>query len=143
MKVSKVGSDKSVSRSAGKKSAASTGADFMGELKKAAQAREPAEVAETSVPQPVDAILSVQEVPDAVDRRSRGLAKQYGEDLLEQLEKIRDGLLVGAIPVRQLTDLAQMMRQKRRKTDDPHLMAILDEIELRAEVEIAKLTRGK
>ncbi|MEQ8194518.1 MAG: flagellar assembly protein FliX [Rhodospirillales bacterium] len=143
MKVSKVGSEKSVSRPAGKKSAASSGADFIGELKKAAQAREPGEAQETAVAQPIESILSIQEVPDAADQRSRRMAKQYGEELLEQLERIRDGLLAGVIPLKQLTDLAQTMRQKRRKTDDPRLTAILGEIELRAEVEIAKLTRGK
>jgi len=37
--------------------------------------------------------------------------------------------------------LAQSMRQQRRQSDDPQLNQIIDEIELRAEVEIAKLTR--
>jgi hypothetical protein len=33
------------------------------------------------------------------------------------------------------------MRAHRRETEDPNLNEIIDEIELRAEVEIAKLTR--
>ncbi len=40
-----------------------------------------------------------------------------------------------------LVDIAQMMRTQRQTTDDPRLNEIIDEIELRAEVEIAKLTR--
>jgi hypothetical protein len=39
--------------------------------------------------------------------------------------------------------LAQRLRQKRQQSDDPKLNAIIDEIELRAEVEIAKLTRDR
>jgi len=33
------------------------------------------------------------------------------------------------------------LREKRELTDDPRLNAVIGEIELRAEVEIAKLTR--
>ena len=35
----------------------------------------------------------------------------------------------------------QAIRQRRQRSDDPQLNEIMDEIELRAEVEIAKLTR--
>ncbi|MAF95486.1 MAG: hypothetical protein CMM60_07000 [Rhodospirillaceae bacterium] len=31
----------------------------------------------------------VQEVPDATDGRSRGLLKQYGDDLLDRLDELR------------------------------------------------------
>ena len=38
--------------------------------------------------------------------------------------------------------LVRMVRSKREEGIDPRLSAILDEIELRAEVELAKLRRG-
>jgi hypothetical protein len=40
-----------------------------------------------------------------------------------------------------LEQLATLVRAKREQIDDPKLLAILDEIELRAAVELAKLSR--
>jgi len=60
--------------------------------------------------------------------------------MLDELEQIRLGLLLGQIPRARLEQLAQMVRARREQLDDPKLIAILDEIELRAAVELAKLT---
>ena len=143
MKINKAGSDKSVSRPGAKKPTRTEGPGFMDALKKAAQTPETSEVTETKMAQPIEGILSVQAVSDESEQQSRRQAQQYGLDLLDHLDKIREGLLAGAIPKDRLMALAQSMRQKRRKVDDPYLNQIIDEIELRAEVEIAKLTRGK
>ena len=53
------------------------------------------------------------------------------------------GLLMGTLPKEKLTELADMVRTRRESCQDPRLAALLDEIELRAEVEIAKLSRGQ
>lgn len=90
---------------------------------------------------PVGGIFAVQEVETATDGRSRGLLVGYGDELLDRLEELRVDLLLGSIPKEKLVDLAHQMRQKRQNVDDPKLNEIIDEIELRAEVEIAKLTR--
>jgi len=55
---------------------------------------------------------------------------------------VRHGLLMGTLPKEKLTELADMVRSRRESCQDPRLAALLDEIELRAEVEIAKLSRG-
>lgn len=89
----------------------------------------------------VDAILSLQEVPDATDERSRRSTRSHGEDLLERLDALRGWILAGTVPKDKLVELAQRLRAQRRRSDDPRLNEIIDEIELRAEVEIAKLTR--
>ena len=141
MKIAKTSSDKSVSRLGSQKAPRAEGAGFMDALKQAAQPQETREIAETSMAQPVESILSVQVMQDAGDQESRKQSKQYGLELLDRLDEIRDGLLVGAISKDKLMELAQSMRQQRRKSDDPQLNQIIDEIELRAEVEIAKLTR--
>ena len=60
--------------------------------------------------------------------------------MLDELEQIRLGLLLGQIPRARLEQLAQMVRARREQLDDPKLIAILDEIELRAAVELAKLS---
>jgi hypothetical protein len=85
----------------------------------------------------VGGLFALQETPDATQGRSKGMAR--AEDLLKQLEDLRRGLLVGAIPVSGLQSLAYTIRQQRAQTDDPRLNDILGEIELRAEVELAKL----
>jgi hypothetical protein len=61
--------------------------------------------------------------------------------MLDHLEEIRLGLLLGTIPMAKLEQLGQLVRAKRDQINDPQLLAILDEIELRAAVELAKLSR--
>lgn len=84
----------------------------------------------------VDSLLSLQEVGDAASGRSNGL--QRASDLLEHLDEIRYGLLVGGLSRSSLLDLARSVRQQRAMIGDPRLAVILDEIELRAAVELAK-----
>lgn len=85
---------------------------------------------------PVEAVLALQQAPDATQGRSRGLAR--GTQLLQHLDRIRLGLLAGGIPRQTLQQLASELRAERALTGDPKLAAVLDEIELRARVELAK-----
>lgn len=87
------------------------------------------------------AVLALQEAPDALQGRAKQRAKERGQKMLDFLEEIRLGLLMGSIPVSRLEQLAQMVRAKREQVDDPKLHEIMDEIELRAAVELAKLSR--
>jgi len=87
----------------------------------------------------VSTVLALQGAPDSTERRARQRAVQRGDAILDDLEEIRLGLLLGAIPRARLEQLAQMVRARREQLDDPKLMSILDEIELRAAVELAKL----
>jgi hypothetical protein len=84
----------------------------------------------------VDALLSLQEVEDSTTGRSKGL-KRAG-DLLERLDELRHGLLMGALSRENLQELARAVRQQRSESTDPQLSDILDQIELRAAVELAK-----
>jgi hypothetical protein len=87
-------------------------------------------------------VLALQEAPDATTRsRARARARERGSLMLDQLDEIRMGLLLGTIPIAKLEQLGQSVRAKREQIDDPRLLAILDEIELRAAVELAKLSR--
>lgn len=87
------------------------------------------------------AMLAVQETPDDLTKRSRQRARERADDVLDHLEEIRIGLLLGTIPLSRLERLAQLIRAKREQVDDPRLEEILGEIELRAAVELAKLSR--
>ncbi|CAA7620810.1 Flagellar assembly regulator FliX, class II [Magnetospirillum sp. LM-5] len=91
----------------------------------------------------VEGALMIQDVGGATDREARQRLVRHGEELLDKLEEIRHGLLLGTVPVDKLEALASSVRSRREACPDPRLAALLDEIELRAEVEIAKLTRGR
>ena len=82
----------------------------------------------------VDALLSLQEVEDSTTGQSKSRARKWGNDVLDQLEQIRIGIIGGE-------RIAAMVDGKRERTNDPALEMILDEIELRAKVELAKLDR--
>lgn len=89
----------------------------------------------------VEALLAAQSVGDATEEEGRRRAVQRCEDILDQLEIIRTGLLDGSIPEDKLVRLTELVRSHRDATADPRLAALLDEIELRAAVELAKLGR--
>ncbi len=84
----------------------------------------------------VDSLLVLQEVPDATSGTSR--AKLRAQDLLDHLDEVRHGLLSGALSCQMLDRLARIARSERQSVDDPRLQELLDEIELRAAVELAK-----
>ena len=89
----------------------------------------------------LDGLLSIQEMPDALVGRRRAMLR--GESLLDRLEDLRLGLLAGAVPRDRLEELARLARTARDAVDEPRLAAILDEIDLRAAVELAKLDAGR
>ena len=81
--------------------------------------------------------LAMQEVDARDSQRKR--AMQYGKDRLDMLDRLRQALLMGSIPPQLLHSLGARLATERAQTDDPRLIEILDEIELRVAVEIAKL----
>ncbi len=88
---------------------------------------------------PVDALLALQEVSDDPGGRNRG--RRHGEALLDHLDDLRLGLLSGGMSPGALERLAAMVASNRDQVDDPRLTLILEEIEIRAAVELAKLGR--
>lgn len=141
MKVSRVDSSKTVSSAKKAKKSSGTGGLFAERLREAAGTAEAHEVTEPTSIGAVDSVIVVQEAPDSTEQRSRGLSMTYGQGVLDRLEDIRCDLLLGTVPKERLASLAQTMRAQRRQSKDARLNEIIDEIELRAEVEIAKLTR--
>jgi len=88
----------------------------------------------------VSGVLDIQEVDDALARAAKG--KLRAEDLLEQLDDLRLDLLEGTLSKTKLVRLAEMVNSRRPDISDPKLVEILDEIDLRAQVELAKFTRA-
>ena len=85
----------------------------------------------------VQSLLAIQEVPDATQSRKRAVKR--GNDLLDQLDQIRLALLTGSISPDRLRHLARQLREPRPPSLDPNLAQLMDDIELRVAVELAKL----
>ena len=96
----------------------------------------PSSVATANPVSAVDGLLTLQEVDDAGARASAG--KRRAQDLLEGLDDIRHGLLTGGLSRDKLLALAKHVQSRRAQVDDPRLAEILDEVDLRAQVELAK-----
>ena len=84
-------------------------------------------------------ILAAQEVDEPLTGRRR--ARQRGDQLLDALDELKLALLDGKLPPGKLRALQSLASAQRGRADDPALQAVLDEIELRTAVELAKLDR--
>lgn len=87
----------------------------------------------------VSSVLALQEVGEA---GARTRARRRGEDILDRLDEIRHGLLLGTISRTTLERLEQVVQSRIEEASDPRLADVLREIEVRARVELAKLDRG-
>jgi len=85
-------------------------------------------------------LLAVQEVEDAGGERRRAIDR--GHQLLDQLHELRLALVEGWLDEDHLHRLARLVEQAGPEVDDRELAATLQDIELRAAVELAKLERG-
>ena len=82
-------------------------------------------------------LFAFQEISD-IDVNRKKLVRR-GQEILDELDNLRRGLLLGTLSPAVLRDINQKLINKRQEFNDPKLAAILDEIELRAAVELAKL----
>lgn len=86
----------------------------------------------------LDALLALQDVSgDAKSAEKK--ARRRGLLILDQLDKIKIGILNGSLAVQDLRDLSAMATSHRDQIMDKNLAEVLDEIDLRAQIELAKL----
>lgn len=90
----------------------------------------------------VDALLSVQGAESPTERAAKKRMQERGENILQELDKLRMGLLTGTMTVGQVVDIADVVASHRERILDPKLTAILDEIDLRAQIELAKVQKA-
>jgi hypothetical protein len=88
----------------------------------------------------VDALLALQDVGGPLERKRRAVGR--ASRILDVLDEIKLGMLDGSLNLSQLDRLRRAVRDERALTDDPKLEGVLDEIEIRAAVEIAKLEQA-
>src|SRR3984893_32896 len=85
----------------------------------------------------IDALIALQGVDDPLERRKRAVNR--GRLALEALDELKIGLLGGAFSTATLTKLQAAAAHLKLDSGHPGLDAVLAEIELRVEVEIAKM----
>ena len=111
-------------------------ADFRVEL--GAAAKRASGAAAAAPAQDIGALLALQAVPDPALGRRRQLRR--GRALLDLLDELKTDLLLGQVNESKLDLLMALLREGRDRSE-PGLDALLDDIELRARVELAK--RGR
>jgi len=84
----------------------------------------------------IDALLALQGVEDPVEKRKRSV--QRGKSALDVLDDLKLGLLSGNLTASTLSRLRDAAANLKSSSGDPGLDAVLSEIELRVEVELAK-----
>ena len=92
----------------------------------------------------VDALLALQDIGGPLERRRRAMGR--AGKILDVLDGVKLSLLSGESTEAGLRALQGAVRDQREATDDPGLEGVLNEIETRAAVELAKreasLTQG-
>lgn len=75
------------------------------------------------------------------EKEARRQLIKRGKSLLDKLEEIRLALLGGEISIDRLIEISRFVKEQKVPSSDEALKEIIAEIELRVEVEIAKLTK--
>jgi 1-aminocyclopropane-1-carboxylate deaminase/D-cysteine desulfhydrase-like pyridoxal-dependent ACC family enzyme len=86
----------------------------------------------------LDAILALQAVGGPLEGKKKAVRR--GQTLLDTLDDIKADLLVGRVSFERLDQLSSMLDEVRERSL-PGLDAVLDDIELRVRVELAKFGR--
>jgi hypothetical protein len=116
-------------------SRASAGGFFVAEEGGAARATAAQPVAATAG---IDALLALQAVEDPLFAKKKAVRR--GNALLDTLERIKADLLLGQVSEGRLNQLMVLVGQARER-NLPGLDELIDDIELRARVELAKFGR--
>jgi hypothetical protein len=85
----------------------------------------------------IDALLAMQGIEDPVERRKRSV--QRGRGALDVLDELKIGLLSGNFDASTVSRLRDAAASLKSSSGDAGLDALLAEIELRVEVELAKV----
>ena len=84
----------------------------------------------------VSALMALQGIEGPLEKRRRAIRR--GGGLLDRLDELKLALLTGEADEGSLDQLARTLREERTDDGDADLNALLDQIDLRASVELAK-----
>lgn len=88
-----------------------------------------------------DGIFQIQEISDALGSRRKTMER--GETLLNKLDLLKVQLLNGYVSKSSLQQLKNLIDEQHAQSIDTELESVLKEIELRVQVELAKLEQSE
>lgn len=139
MKVQGPGGIKDAGKTKKKSSASSADNASFDSMLASADAKETQSAASSGSIAQVDALLSIQEAEDPTQGGAKKRMRQRADKILNMLDDVRDAMLGGQLTVGHMVDIADVVASHREKITDPALTGIMDEIDLRAQVELAKM----
>lgn len=122
-----------------KSSAAADASFFEGMVSGADETHDAAHVLGANTIARVDLLLAAQSAEDPMEKAANQRMRRRADKILRELDKIRLGMLTGNLSVGNMIDIADVVASHREKIADPLLAGILDEVDLRAQIEIAKM----
>jgi hypothetical protein len=136
----KVGAPKRPERkkitSSGGESGFSSMMDALTETSAASETAVANNVASSTPLNALDMLLSVQAVGEELQQRQKQLRQAHLT--LDGLEELRRALLLGTVPMTLLHTIETRMHTMKQQAITPELYDVIEEIELRAAVELAK-----
>lgn len=103
------------------------------------------EASSASAPQTiarVDSLLTVQASEDPTERAARKRMMDRADDVLGELDQLHAALLQNRVTMGHMIDIADMIAHQKEKITDPKMISLLEEIDLRAQVELAKMRKA-
>lgn len=98
--------------------------------------------ASAAAPSSLDAMIAMQAADETTERQARRRrVLRRGRSLLEALDGLRGGLLAGRLTAADLSRLDAALAEAREPSGDDGLDEVIAHIDLRAQVERAKLAR--
>ncbi len=101
------------------------------------EARAPSAAGPSLAPSAVGALIALQGAAEPPTGRRKAISR--ASDMLDLLDDIKLGLLSGGVSRGTLNRLSALVRERREDFGEPGLQGVIDEIDLRAQVELAKL----
>lgn len=123
-----------ISKSAGAKAGGSGGSFAVGQT---AEGRAAVAASASLQVAALDSLLAMQAADDPLTGRRRAVRR--ANDMLDLLDDIKIGLLSGSVARQTLRRLTTLVAERRDDFNEPGLQGVIDEIDLRAQVELAKL----
>jgi len=142
MRITEVGTTKSSAVT--KKNKGKITSDFGSILDEASAAEDSASLPEVAAPASInmiDSLIAVQQAESQYDSSEESIS--YGKELLGFLDEIKSGMLEGGVSMEKLQKLKNGIKKERGWVVDDKLSSVLNEIEIRAKVEIAKLDSNR
>ncbi len=90
----------------------------------------------------VDALLAVQSVEDPTERAARKRMTLRADNILEELDGLHLAMLGGKVSMAHMVGIADIVAGHKERVVDKTLSNLLDEIDLRAQVELAKMRKA-